>query len=356
MSLSYLEISQFRNLQQAELAPAPGLNLITGANAAGKTSLLESLFYLSYGRSFRSSQTRDLIRYDQEAFRLLCKLDGRHTIGIQKSIKQQKIRVDQQTVQRISDLAALLPVIALHPDSHYLISAGPEHRRQYLDWGVFHVEHSFMQVWRDFRKALSQRNAALRHQSPDRICRLWNQPLVENAQKIEQFRLAYLQALQPVLQKNTALLFPDNQLSLEYRRGWADTEDYMDHLEASLQRDKDKGFTQAGPHRADLKIKLDHKSAQSSVSRGQQKKLVALLKLSQLELFRASSDKTCLLLYDDLPAELDVANRSIVMELLAAMQVQLFITAIDERQLDISAFHQPRLFHVEHGHVTQRDA
>jgi DNA replication and repair protein RecF len=352
MSINLLQVSQFRNIQQAELAPVTGLNLITGKNAAGKTSLLESLFYLSYGRSFRSSQARDLIHYGEDYFRLVCKLDQRHTIGIQKSLQQQQIRIDQQSVQRVTELAALLPVIALHPDSHYLISAGPEHRRQFMDWGVFHVEHSFMQVWRDFRKALSQRNAALRQQAPDKLCRLWTQPLVENARKIEHYRLNYLAALEPVLQKNTELLFPNNVLSLDYRRGWPEAEDYEQHLNASLPRDRDKGFTQAGPHRADVKIRLDNKSVQSSVSRGQQKKLVALLKLSQLELFMQTSEKTCVLLYDDLAAELDVANREIVMGLLATMKVQLFISAIDANQLDLSPFREVKLFHVEHGCVS----
>jgi DNA replication and repair protein RecF len=181
---------------------------------------------------------------------------------------------------------------------------------------------------------------------------LWTQPLVENARKIEHYRLNYLAALEPVLQKNTELLFPNNVLSLDYRRGWPEAEDYEQHLNASLPRDRDKGFTQAGPHRADVKIRLDNKSVQSSVSRGQQKKLVALLKLSQLELFMQTSEKTCVLLYDDLAAELDVANREIVMGLLATMKVQLFISAIDANQLDLSPFREVKLFHVEHGCVS----
>ena len=355
MSLNYLEVTQFRNLQQAILEPVAGLNLITGANAAGKTSLLESLFYLGYGRSFRSSQTRDLISYGHDFFRLVSRLDSGHTVGFQKSTREQQIRINQQTVHRMADLAALLPVIALHPDSHFLISAGPEHRRQFLDWGVFHVEHGFIQVWKDFRKALSQRNAALRLGESDRICQLWNGPLVENALEIETSRLDYVQALEELVQKNSAYLFPDQRVSLEYRRGWPEADDYSDYLQSQMARDRDKGYTQAGPHRADIKIRLDDKSAHTSASRGQQKKLVALLKLSQLELFMQTSDKTCILLYDDLPAELDADNRAIVMERLATMKVQLFISAIEPEQLDTDAFSQARMFHVEHGAVSRVD-
>lgn len=138
MSLTSLEIHHFRNLHQVNFEPDAGLNIISGVNAAGKTSFLESLFYLSYGRSFRSSQTRDLIMYDQDYFRLIAKVNNGQNesiIGVQKSTREQTIRVDKQDITKISDLAALFPVIALHPDSHQLISAGPEYRRQYIDWG-----------------------------------------------------------------------------------------------------------------------------------------------------------------------------------------------------------------------------
>jgi len=356
MSLTSLEIQHFRNLHQINFEPDASLNVISGINAAGKTSLLESLFYLSYGRSFRSSQTRDLITYDQDFFRLVARVNNNQNesiIGMQKSIREQTIRVDKQDITKISDLAALLPVIALHPDSHQLISSGPEFRRQYVDWGVFHVEHFFIDAWKRYRKALSQRNAALRHQQPDKMCMLWDQALVESANQIEQARCQYLEQLNVFLEKNATLLFPNNKISLEYKRGWSDELSYQDYLASTLARDKDKGYTQAGPHRADIKIKLDNKSAQTAISRGQQKKLVALLKLAQLELFIQVTSRTCVLLYDDLPAELDSSNRSILMELLSAMNVQLFVSTIETDQLDISYWNSAKKFHVEHGEISE---
>ena len=356
MSLTSLEINNFRNLHQVKIEPDARLNIISGVNAAGKTSLLESLFYLSYGRSFRNSQTRDLIMYDQDYFRLISKIktpSAESIIGIQKSTKQQTIRIDQQDIHKISDLAALFPVIALHPDSHQLISAGPELRRQYIDWGVFHVEHAFIQTWKRYRKALSQRNAALRHHQPDNMCVIWDQALVESANQIEQARFQYLEQLNILLKKNAEFLFPGNKVSLEYKRGWSDEHDYQDFLLSSLARDKEKGYTQAGPHRADIKIRLDNKSAQTSISRGQQKKLVALLKLAQLELFIQTTQRTCVLLYDDLPAELDQSNRNILMELLSGMNVQLFVSSIEAEQLDISSWNSAKMFHVEQGAVKE---
>ena len=352
MSLAHIEITHFRNLQQVILQPAAKLNIITGENAAGKTNLLESLHYLSFARSFRTAQTRDLIMYQQPFFRLMGKLQKPPaTLGIQKSTQEQIIRINQQTVNRTADLAAVFPVVAIHPDSHQLISAGPEYRRQYLDWGVFHVEHHYLQVWKDFRTALSQRNAALRHNQPDKLCCLWDQALADAAQHMEKMRTDYLAELSISLDHIRPLLFPGVELTLEYRPGWQSEAGYSGYLRETLQKDKEKGFTQGGPHRADLRIKLDNRPVQSAISRGQQKKLVAMLKLAQMDVFSRHSDKTCVLLYDDLPAELDAENRNKLLKLLSELPVQVFISAIEADQLDVSGWQDMKMFHVEHGKV-----
>lgn len=355
MGLVHLSLLNFRNLRQVEISPGAGINVITGDNAAGKTSLLESIFYLSFARSFRTSQTRDLITHGENLFRLVAKLDAPlpTTIGIQKSLHEQLLRINQHTVHKASDLAAIFPVIALHPDSHQLISGGPEYRRQFLDWGVFHVEHNYINLWRDFRKALAQRNAALRASQSDRVCLSWDHVLVDTAQVMENLRKQYLELLRFFVTALHPLIFPQNNITLEYRRGWAEDQDYEAYLIETLPRDREKGFTQGGPHRADIRIKLDDKPVQTAISRGQQKKLVTLLKLAQMEVFIQTSRKSCVLLYDDLPAELDKQNRSILLDLLASKPVQVFITATESAQVDVSAWENIKLFHVEQGQASE---
>ena len=352
MSLSHIEVLHFRNLQQVILEPAAKLNVITGENAAGKTNFLECLHYLSFAKSFRPAQTRDLIMYQQPFFRLLGKLQASQTtLGIQKSAQEQVIRINQQTVNRAADLSAAFPVVAIHPDSHQLISAGPEYRRQYLDWGVFHVEHQYLQVWKDFRTALSQRNAALRNNQPDKMCCLWDQALCTAAQTMENMRTSYLDKLSNSLETLKPILFPNTELSIDYRPGWYSANGFAGYLVETLQKDKEKGFTQGGPHRADLRIRLNHKAVQTAISRGQQKKLVAMLKLAQMDVFSQYSEKTCVLLYDDLPAELDTENRRNLLRLLAGLPVQVFISSIEVGQMDLSAWEDMKMFHVEHGKI-----
>jgi len=356
MSLEYVEIHGVRNLEKTIIKPASGLNIIYGENAAGKTSLLEAIFYISYGRSFRSSQNRDLIQYGCESLRLLARFkhqDNQYQLGIERSQQQQNIRLNQQRIKTLSELSALLPVICLHPDSHQLISAGPENRRQYMDWGVFHVEHDFIRIWRQYKKTLSQRNAALRTQQSIELCQLWDKPLCDSAEKISKVRSEYCQSLKPYLNVLAEQLFPGHILSLDYRRGWAEDVPYADYLQQSILKDKEKGFTQYGVHRADIKIKLDGKSAQHSISRGQQKKLVALLKFAQLQYFNEITKQQAIVLYDDLPAELDTENNNLIMQLLSSLNIQLFVTAVNKQQISTEAWKDYAMFHVEQGVVKQ---
>ena len=355
MSLVYLECQGFRNLQNVSITPSPGLNIIYGENAAGKTSLLEAIFYISYGRSFRSRQSRDLIQHENDKLQLIAKFTNQqnhYQLGIERGSQQQVIRLNQKTIKTISELSALLPIICLHPDSHHLISAGPENRRQYMDWGVFHVEHGFIHAWRQYKKALSQRNAALRAQQATDMCQLWDTALCESSGKITKSRFDYLHNLEPYIQKLSKQLFPKHHLSLDYRQGWPEDVDFSAHLIASITKDREKGFTQYGPHRADIKIKLDGKSAQHSISRGQQKKLVALLKLAQLQYFNELTAQQAVVLYDDLPAELDAKNKDLILRLLSELDVQLFVTAVQKDQISPKGWSDSAMFHVEQGCVT----
>jgi len=355
MSLIRLEIQNFRNLHSVLIEPDEGLNLITGENAAGKTSLLEAIFYMSYARSFRSSQVKHLITQEFEYFRLMGNLAENNTrVGIERYIDSQLIRVNQKTIHKTSELSVLLPVLVLHPDSHQLISSGPDHRRQFMDWGVFHVEHHFLDSWKKYKTALSQRNAALRMGQSDKLCSLWNNELVEHASVIKDLRLKYLESIQKLTNKLALELFPEHNIQLNYKRGWPSDVEYKDYLTTNLSKDRDKGFTQSGPHRADVKILVDGQAAQSSISRGQQKKLVTLLKIAQLILFSKKSSNKCVLLFDDLPAELDQQNQKKIMSILSTLNIQIFITAIDAQQINYQYWKHHKVFHVEHGEITEK--
>ncbi|MBE9560033.1 MAG: AAA family ATPase, partial [Proteobacteria bacterium] len=147
MHLKQLQIKNFRNLENIELTPVKGVNLILGDNASGKTSLLEAIYYLSHIRSFRTQHVTDLILRQCPYLQLVANIETIDyltiPLGIRRSRNKSEIRVNKQPIKRVSDIAAQFPVLAIHPDSYKLITGSPTQRRQYLDWGVFHVEHGF---------------------------------------------------------------------------------------------------------------------------------------------------------------------------------------------------------------------
>jgi DNA replication and repair protein RecF len=357
MHLMQLQIRNFRNLREIDFEPVEGVNLITGKNASGKTSLLESIYYLSHIRSFRTQHVADLIHRSSEQLQVFARVfddnNNELPLGIRRSRKKLEVRANRQPVHRVADITTQFPVQAIHPDSYKLITGGPSQRRQYLDWGVFHVEHGFFQAWQRYKRALSQRNAALKSKQNEAFCSLWDKELGETAVYIDSLRNAYLQDLQPQLQTMISLFFPERDVEVVYGRGWKNEDNLQELLLSELKKDRLRGFTQYGPHRAELSIRVDGQSAQTGISRGQQKVLVALLRLAQAQQFMESTGRHCVLLYDDLAAELDSQNREKVLSVLASMPAQIFLTAIEPEQIDLSSWQSKKMFHVEQGRVKE---
>ncbi len=355
MRLTQLQIKKFRNLDDVQLSPDPCVNLITGNNSAGKTSLLESIYYLSHVRSFRTPYISDLIQRNAHFLQItaLTQSIGLNEIplGIRRSRQKTEIRVNCRPIKRVSDIAIQFPVLAIHPDSYKLITGSPTQRRQYMDWGVFHVEHGFFDAWQRFRKVLLQRNAALKSRQTKAYCQLWDQELIENANHIDLYRKNYIDQLQPYFTALVCLFFADDEVVIEYKRGWPLNETLADLLLRQIENERLKGYTYYGPHRADINIKINSQSAQTGISRGQQKTLVALLRLAQAQQFTEARKQLCVLLYDDLAAELDIHHREVILSVLSTMNIQLFLTAIEASQVDLSAWSSKKMFHVEQGRV-----
>jgi len=237
------------------------------------------------------------------------------------------------------------------PEGQQVVDGGPGWRRRLLDWGVFHVEHRFLEVWRRYHRALSQRNSALRQSHTGTEAEVWERELAEAASYITAQRCEYLKRLQPQFTGYMEKLLPALDLNLRYRRGWPEGEDYREQLARARRADRKLGFTRYGPHRADLVIEASGRSARDFLSRGQQKLVGYGLRLAQAALLAEGQGRGPVILVDDLPAELDRAHRREVLKLLRTTGAQVFVTATDEGLLDFDDDIAGAVFHVEQGNV-----
>jgi DNA replication and repair protein RecF len=353
MWLSRLSVQGLRNLSSLKLAFSPRMNVIAGANASGKTSLLEAIYLLSTARSFRSANTRSLIQQGQTGLVVQgdLQLEGRQRrMGIQRDQQGSQLRLDGQKISSMAELARNFPVQVIHPGGIQLLEQGPKLRRQFLDWGVFHVEPAFLEGWRRYVRCLKQRNAALR--AKDRAdARAFDPEFINTARGIHDMRLNYIEQLQPVWQHYSQVLIGDNALEIRYQRGWDRKSGLQQQLEERLARDSQRGFTSVGPHRADIVLLSQGNPVQSFYSRGQQKLLVCALRLAQADILQKRLQRNCVFLVDDLPAELDSVHRGVFMQALADLHSQVFVTTTEADLVPLEAWPEYSMFHVEHGNV-----
>ncbi|MCP5082588.1 MAG: DNA replication and repair protein RecF, partial [Alphaproteobacteria bacterium] len=285
--------TRFRCLEKVELALGPRFNLISGANASGKTSLLEALAYLGRGKSFRGASTANLIHHGKEDFVLFGEVEraqGITSVGVRNGREGLEVRVGGESAPGAAALAETLPLQVIDPEVHNLIAGGPELRRRFLDWVAFHVEHEHLLVWRRFRRALKQRNAALKARSSVASIRSWNAEFLDLASRLDASRRHVLELTIDSLQEHGYALL-ETELSYEYQRGWSREKDLEEVLEKSIDRDLQLGSTQSGPHRADIKVSYDERQAKKLVSRGQQKLLASSMILAATETAQAALER-----------------------------------------------------------------
>jgi len=350
MALERLRIESFRCLRSAELAAHSSLNIIAGGNGTGKTSLLEAIYVLGRGRSFRAPRLSGVIADGQNSaivFGEIKSPDAR--LGIQVARSGTEIRINGESGGTASQLAEALPVQLIDPNVHELVQGGPGERRRFLDWGVFHVKHDFLGGWRRFRRALQQRNAALRQGASLDTIAAWEPDLLAGAAIVDQRRRTYIAEISPILQRYVDK-FLEMTVTLHYRQGWPDGADLAEALAAGADRDRAYGATQAGPHRAELEILMDGTPARHRLSRGQHKLLGAALILGQSDWVQQVSGKQSILLVDEPAAELDAEHLTALLAGVTDSGAQVFVTALKAGALPISSDHQG--FHVERGEVS----
>lgn len=332
MKIAELTLQNFRKFSSCKFSFSERINVIQGPNGSGKTSLLESLYLLGTGHSFRTHEKKPLIKDGADSTVLFARTIDGQTLSMQKSLREATIaKINTEICASTSELAMFLPCQIFYQDLFHIIDAGPIVRRQLLDWGVFHVEPQFIHIWKEYRQALKQRNALLKQSASAIKLEPWDSILDKRAEVIHQYRASYFKDLnfkfQQILRELSEL-----ECQIFYYKGW-DRKNEGKNLRTTLAEnyhtDLKRQFTYYGAHHADIILHSPQLKAKEFFSRGQQKVIVFALKLAQSKLLSAET----LYLIDDLSAELDQDHLQKILMQINKSCDQFFITCRKGDQL-----------------------
>lgn len=365
MYIEHLILSNFRNFTDVSIYPSKGINIINGINASGKTSLLESIYYLSLARSFRTSNTTSIINHGKKNLTVSATLINdnnyglKHNLGIKRESSGKFIvKFDTKIINRASFLASNICVQLISPDTMNLIDGSPSIRREFIDWGCFYLFNDFADTYQKFKHVLKQRNSLLQSNNDIDFFDCWNDQFIEYSQKINNFRKQYLILFNEEIINIVNRILPSIKISLVLSPGFKESkEEFKLQLKNSYSREKILGFSTFGPHKSDLKIKANEKLTSEILSRGQQKLLIIIMRITQGLIYNKTQNKKCILLIDDITSELDSNSLSILCEYLKEniSDFQCFITSINNNVntlLNDSIF-TPTIFSIEDNKVSR---
>ncbi|MDH3388125.1 MAG: DNA replication/repair protein RecF [Gammaproteobacteria bacterium] len=354
MAISQLSLTDFRNLKSTTLEFDRHLNLVTGDNGSGKTSLLEAVHVLCQGQSFRTPHLKECIRHDASGFLLFGRFE-KFKVGLARNDKKLEIRVDGRVIHRRSDLVRKSPVNVVNADSFVLIDGAPARRRAFLDWCLFHVEPSYANDWRRYQHSLKQRNRMLKTRQDLKLLDYWDQDLVESSARLGEMRRHYTTRLHDIVQEHYLELLTEIPLAIEYQQGWPEQDTLLQCLAKNRERDIRSGYTGVGIHRDDILLTTRGKKVGEVLSRGQSKRVCLALFMAVLRMVDDACGSAVVLLIDDLQSELDNRGQKLVYGELAEMKIQLFISNIDDSAPTGIPAKEYKLFHVEHGIIKPRN-
>ena len=364
MQVTGLKVSQFRNLQNLELHPCPGVNVIYGENGQGKSNLLEAIWLFTGAGSFRQSKLHEMIRIGESASVLEMEFYDaqREQTGWMKLSGRKEVQFNRIPCRTQSEIAGHFYGVVFSPSDLDLIQGGPKFRRQFCDDAISQLRPQYAEYLDGYRKVLDQRNSLLkeilRQPSLQDTLFLWDEQLARLGTIISLYRKDYLHKLnrfcQPLYQ---GLSGGKESFSLRYQSSAFEdleqldsytpqtVEAYQHKLAEGLETDLRQGSTSVGIHRDDLEIQVNGLSVRVYGSQGQQRSSVLAMKFGEASIIRRITGEQPVLLLDDVMSELDAGRQAYILNHIKDTQV--FLTCCDPA--GPLRMKQGKSFHIQNG-------
>lgn len=346
MYLKKITLTNYRNYEHLEVNFPQKINLLQGANAQGKTNLLEAIYYLALGRAYRSFREDPLIKWGQQFFLIKGEVENRHglvnlavLVEQTEAITRKEIKVNSLKIERLSDFFGNLTAVLFAPENLNIVQGTPALRRKLLDDDLSQVSPGYYLLLQKHRQLLKQRNHLLKKikitgKGYSQI-EVWDEQLKTTAAQIINKRLAVLEKLNPLTRlmqrkltggkENLELKYLFNRTQ-EIKKGV----DLVSIIESTAQEVKEReyrrGITLWGPQRDDFLLTLNGQNLKIYGSQGQQRTAVLAIKLAELEFFKSESGEYPLLLLDDVLSELDTQRRLYLLNIIQEKPIQCFLT------------------------------
>ncbi len=352
MHLRELRLRDLRNIATLDVALERGISIFIGANGAGKTSILEGAYLLSHAESFRASRAEVLIRRGAGGLSVYAEVErriGPVRLGLARRDSRWEAAVNGAPAANLGALLREFALVCFEPGSHSLISGSSLLRRRFLDWSVFHVEPDYWLQARRYQRALRQRNAWLRQPGADSELEAWDAELALTGTMMAAARERHFANFAEELQGVLAGLLPElGEPRASLHRGWPEAQDLAGALRRAHGRDRQRGHTTLGPHRADWNISFALAPGRDELSRGQEKLCALACVLAQARWYAREQGEWPVVVLDDFASELDIAHQTAVARLLAEGPDQILVSGIEVPE-SLRAAGPLRVFHVEHG-------
>ena len=340
MSIARVFIKNFRLFRELDLDLNKENLLITGPNGSGKTSVLEAINLLISRKSIRTRDLKECINDDSDGFSLGLEIKNKDEVLTIKAAKQTNKRITIETkVGNISATKENLPIVQfIQAKDLRMIEGETEIRRDFFNKTMFHVEHSSESDYKNYKKALSQRNILLKRKASEGELKVWNEALMDTGNILAEkqksfFERVFKKSLEQKREKREAQEAFLNQIKVGFKRGWPETISLKKALVESAEKDRALGYTSIGPHRLDFKYLINNRLAKSFLSRGQQKLLIILSFFKFNDILTTKNKSGIVYLIDDITSELDQENLAMVLEQAIELKAQLLITAIRGKSL-----------------------